>query len=139
MGGSVEPPSGSINSKRCGALEPGPARDVALGLAYSKAGQADRAVVLLRHASERYPNDRGIFLALGRVWLESAQARSDRVDLNKALEALEKAVDDDSSSEACLLYGRALLLAADADSAERMLAAGDAEAARRSARLLLPG
>ncbi len=77
--------------------------------------------MLLRHASERYPHDRSIFLALGRVWLESAQARSDRFDLNKALEALEKAVDDDSSSEACLLYGRALLLAADADSAERML------------------
>ena len=104
-----------------GALEPGPARDVALGLAYSKAGQSDRAVVLLRHASERYPHDRSIFLALGRVWLESALARSDRFDLNKALEALEKAVDEDSSSEACLLYGRALLLAADADSAERML------------------
>ena len=36
------------------ALDPGPARDVALGLAYSKAGQSDRAVITLR-AAERYP------------------------------------------------------------------------------------
>ena len=103
------------------ALDPGPARDVALGLAYSKAGQSDRAVITLRHAAERYPDYRHIYVALGRVWLESAQARSDRVDLNKALEALEKAVAEENTSEAYMLFGRALLLASDAEPAERML------------------
>ena len=103
------------------ALDPSPARDVALGLAYSKAGQSDRAVLTLRHAAERYPNYRHIYLALGRVWLDTAQARSDRVDLNKALEALEKAVGEENTSEAYMLFGRALLLASDAEPAERML------------------
>jgi predicted Zn-dependent protease len=50
-----------------------------------------------------------------------AQARHDRVALNKALGALEGAVGNDNSSEALTLFGRALLLAADAPSAERML------------------
>jgi len=103
------------------ALDPGPVRDVTLGLAYSKAGQSDRAVITLRHAAERYPKYRHVYIALGRVWLESAQARSDRVDLNKALEALEKAVGDEDTSEAYMLFGRALLLASAAEPAERML------------------
>ena len=103
------------------ALDPGPARDVALGLAYSKAGQSDRAVITLRHAAERYPDYRHVYVALGRVWLETAQARSDRVDLNKALEALEKAIAEENTSEAYMLFGRALLLASDAEPAERML------------------
>jgi tetratricopeptide (TPR) repeat protein len=38
------------------ALDPSPAREVTLGLAYSKAGQPDRAVMLLRRTVERYPN-----------------------------------------------------------------------------------
>ncbi len=103
------------------ALDPGPARDVTLGLAYSKAGQSDRAVITLKHASERHPKYRHVWVALGRVWLESAQARSDRVDLNKALEALEKAVGEEDTSEAYMLFGRALLLASAAEPAERML------------------
>jgi predicted Zn-dependent protease len=60
-------------------------------------------------------------VALGRVWLDIAQTRKDRVALNKALEALESGVGDDNSSEALTLFGRALLLAADTTSAERML------------------
>ncbi len=103
------------------ALDPSPARDVALGLAYSKAGQADRAVIMLRHAAERHPAYRHTYVALGRVWLETAQARSDRVELNKALEALEKAVSEEDTSEAYMLFGRALLLASDPEPAERML------------------
>jgi tetratricopeptide (TPR) repeat protein len=103
------------------ALDPGPAREVALGLAYSKAGQADRAVIILRNTVERHPTYRHTYVALGRVWLETAQARSDRVDLNKALEALEKAVGEADTSEAYMLYGRALLLASAAEPAERML------------------
>jgi tetratricopeptide (TPR) repeat protein len=103
------------------ALDPNAERDVALGLAYSKAGQSDRAVITLRLAAERHPEHRHTFVAVGRVWLETAQARNDRIELNKALEALEKAVATDGTSEAFTLYGRALLLASDNELAERML------------------
>ncbi len=103
------------------ALDPGAARDVTLGLAYSKAGQPDRAVIILGSVSERHPKHRYTYVALGRVWLEAAQARADRVELNKALEALEKAVAAEDTSEAFTLFGRALLLADDAETAERML------------------
>ncbi len=103
------------------ALDPSPAREVTLGLAYSKAGQSDRAVILLRRTVERHPNHRHTYVALGRVWLETAQARADRVDLNKALEALEKAIAEEDSSEAYMLFGRALLLASASEPAERML------------------
>jgi tetratricopeptide (TPR) repeat protein len=103
------------------ALDPGPSRSVALGLAYSRAGMIDRAVPTLRQAAERYPDDPYIYVALGRVWLEAAQAHNDRVALGKALEALEGAVGTDDSSEALTLFGRALLLAADHELAERML------------------
>lgn len=103
------------------ALDPRPAREIALGMAYDRAGQAERAVVTLGHAAERYPDVPYAYVALGRVWLEIAQARHDRVALSKALEALEGAVGNDDSSEALALFGRALLLTADAETAERML------------------
>jgi tetratricopeptide (TPR) repeat protein len=102
-------------------LDPGAPRDVALGLAYSKSGQADRAVMTLRQATESYPKHRHTYVALGRVWLETAQARNDRIELNKALEALEKAITEEDSSESYTLFGRALLLAAEPEPAERML------------------
>lgn len=102
-------------------LDPGPARYVTLGLAYSKAGQPDRAVMTIRQAAEVYPMYRHTYIALGRVWLETAQARDDRVELSKALEALEKAVAEEDSSEAYTLFGRALLLASEPEPAERML------------------
>jgi tetratricopeptide (TPR) repeat protein len=103
------------------ALDPGAHRDVTLGLAYSKAGQSDRAVILLRETAERYPKHRHTFLALGRVWLETAQARADRVELSKAREALELAISLEDTSEAYTLYGRALLLSGEVELAERML------------------
>lgn len=103
------------------ALDPRPSREITLGLAYDRAGQHDRAVLTLGHAAERYPDQPYAYVALGRVWLEIAQARHDRVALNKALEALEGAVGSDDSSEALTLFGRALLLTADAETAERML------------------
>jgi predicted Zn-dependent protease len=43
------------------------------------------------------------------------------VALSKAIEALEGAVGSDDSSEALTLFGRALLLASDEETAERML------------------
>ena len=106
------------------ALDQTPQRDVDLGLAYAAAGQNERAILTLRHAAERHPGHGSTYVALGRVWLETAQARADRIDLGKAIEALSHAVSPDVAdpgSEAYMLYGRALLLASDVDTAERML------------------
>jgi tetratricopeptide (TPR) repeat protein len=103
------------------ALDPQPSRDVALGLAYAKVGQWDRAVITLNHSNKGHPDYRHTFVALGRVWLEAAEAHSDRVELSKALEALEKAVELEDSSEAFTLFGRALLLSYDDEFAERIL------------------
>ena len=103
------------------ALDPGPSREVTLGLAYAHAGQPERAVLTLGRAAERYPNYPYAYVALGRVWLEVAQQRNDRIALTKALGALEGAIGNDDSSEALMLLGRALLMAGDAAAAERML------------------
>lgn len=102
------------------ALDPGPARAIALGLAYALAAQTDRAVLTLARACERYPEQQATYLALGRVWLQVAQDRNDRVALSKAMGALEGAMAGDNS-DAMTLFGRALLLAQDPQSAERML------------------
>jgi superkiller protein 3 len=103
------------------ALDPRPSREIALGIAYDRAGQPERAVLALGHVAERYPDQPYAYVALGRVWLEIAQARHDRVALNKALEALEGSVGNDDSSEALALFGRALLMTSDVETAERML------------------
>jgi tetratricopeptide (TPR) repeat protein len=105
-------------------LDPSASRDVALGLAYAAAGQTDHAIVTLRHAAERQPSSRFTYVALGRVWLDTAQARGDRVDLGKAVEALEQAVrlaHGQETSEALMLLGRALLLQGDVERAEQIL------------------
>jgi tetratricopeptide (TPR) repeat protein len=102
-------------------LDPGPARQVALGLAYARAGQFDRAIKTLGNAAERYPDHAYTYVALGRVWLEKAQPRRDRVDLSKALGALQEAVGSDDSSEALMLFGRALLLSQNVERAESVL------------------
>lgn len=102
-------------------LDPGPPRQVALGLAYARAGQFDRAVTTLGNAAERYPDHAYTYVALGRVWLEKAQPQRDRVDLSKALGALQEAVGTDDSSEALMLFGRALLLSQNVERAEAVL------------------
>lgn len=102
-------------------LDPGPSRAVALGLAYHRAGNSDRAVLILSEAAERFPDHPYTYVALGRVWLESAQSSHDRVALSKALGALQEAVGSDDSSEALMLLGRALLMSGDDELAERML------------------
>lgn len=92
-------------------LDPGsPARHVSLGLAHADAGQFDRAVVVLSRAAETFPTHAYTYVALGRVWLEASQVRRDPVALQKAVEALERAVGADASSEALSLLGKALLL-----------------------------
>ena len=92
-----------------------------MGLAYARAGQTDRAITTLGRTAERHPDDPYPYVALGRVWLEVAQAKNDRVALSKALGALEGAVGRDDSSEALTLFGRVLLLTSDEETAERML------------------
>lgn len=106
------------------ALDPSPSRDVALGLAYARAGQPERAITTLGRTAERHPGHPYAYVALGRVWLEIAQTRGDRVALTKALGALEGAVGRDTGSEAFMLFGRGLLLTGDKENeetAERML------------------
>jgi tetratricopeptide (TPR) repeat protein len=92
-------------------LDPGsPSRHVSLGLALAEAGQLDRSVAILAATAERFPTDSYTFVALGRVWLEAAQtSRDDPVLLQKAVEALERGVSGDASSEALMLLGKALL------------------------------
>jgi tetratricopeptide (TPR) repeat protein len=102
-------------------LDPGPLREVALGLAYARAGRPDSAVITLRRAAERHPQHPHTYAALGRVWLDMAQMRGDRVDLSKAVEALSGAVASDQSSEALTLFGRALLASGDTEGAYRTL------------------
>jgi tetratricopeptide (TPR) repeat protein len=103
------------------ALDPSPSREVNLGLTYARAGQQQRAILTLSRAADRYPSYRYTYVALGRVWLENAQSASDRVALSKALGALEQAMGSENSSEAMVLFGRALLMTSNNDSAEHML------------------
>jgi tetratricopeptide (TPR) repeat protein len=105
------------------ALEPGrPDRQLALGLAYGNAGRSDLAVITLRRLAEDHPEDSEVYVAIGRVWLESAETQHDRVALNKAIEALDVvARRSPPGSEALLLLGRAQLLSGDVGAAERTL------------------
>lgn len=104
------------------ALAPSPERAVALGLAYARAGRTSQAVLTLGRAAERFPDTSLVYLALGRVWLQAAQARDDRIALRKAVEALESALTAaEPSSEALALFGRAVYLSGDVEAAEQTL------------------
>ncbi len=105
------------------ALDPGkPERQTVLALAYARTGRTDLAVGILGRAAERYPDSTGTYLTLGRIWLESAGPRRDRVAVSKAIEALEPlARRPGATSETLALYGRALLLSGDPVRAESTL------------------
>jgi predicted Zn-dependent protease len=105
------------------ALEPSrPERLVTVGLAYARIGRTEAAILTLGRAAERYPDAPAVYTALGRVWLEAAERRNDRVALGKAVEALQPATAGSAaSSEALMLYGRALFLSGQYDAAERAL------------------
>lgn len=95
-------------------------RQIALAMAYGRAGQHDVAVLTLRRAAEGRSESNELFTAIGRIWLEIAEAQRDRVAVNKALEALQPVVRrGPATSEALLLLGRAQFLAGDVGSAER--------------------
>jgi tetratricopeptide (TPR) repeat protein len=91
-----------------------PERQAAVALAHARSGRADAAIDVLRRAAYRYPDNAVIYLTLGRVWLESAESRRDRVGLRRALEALEPLTRGPNvSGEALALYGRTLVLSGD--------------------------
>ena len=101
------------------ALDPGGGREVTLALGYARDGEVERAVLRLGNAVRHFPDEREIFVALGRLWLERAERRGGRVELSKALGAFESGVGSDRNSEAYALYGRALWLSGDGPRAER--------------------
>jgi tetratricopeptide (TPR) repeat protein len=105
------------------ALEPaGPQRLVNVGLAYARVGRTDAAITTLGRAAERYPESDVVYVALGRVWLATAESNRDRVALRKAIEALQRAASRVNASSATLtLYGRALFLSNDIEASERTL------------------
>ena len=105
------------------ALEPARAeRLVNVGLAYARVGRTDAAVLTLGRAAERYPEASVVYTALGRVWLDAAERRNDGVALSKAVEALQPVVARaGATSEALMLYGRALFLSGRIEAAERAL------------------
>jgi tetratricopeptide (TPR) repeat protein len=102
-------------------LDPGARREVALGLGYARDGQVERAVLRLGGASRQFPDEPQAFVALGRLWLDRAEHGGGRVELSKAIGALESAVGNHSTSEAHTLYGRALMLSGELGRAERAL------------------
>ena len=69
-----------------------------------------------------------MYTALGRLWLEHASL-TDRVAIDKALEALEPAASrPTATSETLALYGRALLLSGNTEAAVRTLQQATARA-----------
>ena len=102
-----------------------PERHVAVGLAHARMHHWDAAVVTLSSALERAApggGDAALYRALGQVWMDSARARDDRVDLRKAREALDRvAADPSATSEALTTAARAALQDGDVDAAEQRL------------------
>ena len=143
-GRSVRPPRpprgvDRRSSKRCARSIPGPARDVTLGLAYSQAGQSDRA---RHHASARRRalSDVSAHLRRARPGLAGNRAgpvRSRRPEQGPR-GAREGGRRRGQRARRYMLFGRALLLASDAEPRRAHAPAGDGQAAGRSAGVLLP-
>jgi tetratricopeptide (TPR) repeat protein len=66
-------------------------RHLALGRAYARLGNTDLAVETLSHATEQFPRNPQVFVALSHVWLEHAVATGDAVAIQKGLEAARQA------------------------------------------------
>jgi Flp pilus assembly protein TadD len=95
-------------------------RQIALGLAHARAGHADLAVLTLGGALERSPDNPLVYAALGQIWLNLADERTDA--LRKALEALRLATSSpDATSDILTMYGRALIQDGQFDLAEGVL------------------
>lgn len=92
------------------ALEPRrPERIVALALAYDHQGRRELAVQTLGRATRQFDASPLPYTALGRVWLEADHEQPDPVLVDKAVEALARAVARGGASEAHTLLGRAWL------------------------------
>ena len=97
-------------------------RQIAVGLAYSRAGDPDLAVTALGRAVERFHDNPAVYAALGEVWLDTSEERNDKAALRKSLEALEPVANQPSAGSRILtLYGRALALNGELDQAESTL------------------
>jgi tetratricopeptide (TPR) repeat protein len=97
-------------------------RHVAVGLAHVEARHWEAAVLSLGSVLERMPDDPQLYRTLGQVWLESAEARGEATDLNKAREALDRAAATaDAPSDVLALAGRVALARGDLEAAERAL------------------
>ena len=103
------------------AFDPGPAREIALGVAYAEQGDTSSALQTLTRTVRRHPSYRYTYVALGKVWLDIAQARSDDVALGKALESLQSIAGVIDTSEALTQLGRALLMSDQDELAESTL------------------
>ena len=101
--------------------DPRPGRQIALAAAYAQANQFSRAVRLLGNAVERFPDRADTYVALGRLWLDSARVSEDRIALGKAIEALQHAASLEPTSTALSLLGDARLASSDLTLAERTL------------------
>jgi tetratricopeptide (TPR) repeat protein len=66
-------------------------RHLTLGRAYARIGRTDLAVETLSRATEQFPRNAQVFVALSHVWLEHAIATGDPVAIQKGLEAARQA------------------------------------------------
>ena len=98
-----------------------PERHVTRGLAYARSGETEMAVLALGRAAKDHPDQPQVYAALGRVWLEIAETRADRVSLRKALAALQSVPTATASSETLTLLARALILDDDPEGARAAL------------------
>lgn len=103
------------------AIEPVEAdRLIALALAYARHGRSDAAILTLRNAMEKFPEVPAVRVALGRVWLQIADANEDASALRKAVEALQPAASRaNATSETLTLFGRVLMMSGNTAEAER--------------------
>lgn len=97
-------------------------RQVAIGLAQASAGRAELALATLTAALDQATDQSPVNAALGRVWLQLAESRTDRPEAaGRALEALERAASAlTATSETKALYGRALARSGQLDAAEQL-------------------
>ena len=105
------------------ALEPSrPERVVDVASALVRSGQREAAVVTLSRAADRHPRSSVLVAALGRIWLEIADAEDDAAAVRKAITALQpQARRPDATSEVLTILGEAQLRAGNAAEAERTL------------------
>ncbi len=97
-------------------------RQIVLASAQAQAGHIEPAVVTLGTALERTNDESRVYQALGRIWLQDAEARNDRLSLSKALEALERAaIGATAPSDTLTLFARALLRDGQVARAEQLL------------------